>query len=556
MQKVCTNCGNQFEVTEEQLNFLEKVSPVFKGKKYLIPPPAFCPACRQLRKLAFRNERNYHKRTCSKTGRSIIAEYPPETPFPVYCETAYWNDNWDALEYGTNVDFNRPFFVQFKELQDRVPRLYFSSTDSENSEYCNHTAYMKNCYLVVACTNSEDCYYCHRAFHCKDCHDCHYLRSCELCYECTECENCYDLCFADHCQNIKNSRWLKHCRSSSDLLFCINIKHGQYQILNKQFKKEDFKSIKDQILNSPDLQRKYLQKFNDLVCSSPFRASISEKSENIKGNYIRESHNCDNVFDVYKLENVNFAYDAGDMCDSQDIYSFYGPGELCYECYSGCFSMHRCLFIRDCWPGEELIYCDHCHGCSHCFGCIGLQKKKYCILNRQYAKEQYEELIPQIIEQMKKNNEWGEYFPISISPYPRNDSAAQEISPLTKKEAENKGLWWYEKNEPQNYDRIIQAEKLPSDIKTVPDDVCNWAIKCLKSNRLYRIIKQELQFYRRFNLPLPKLHPDERHKARKKLKNPWRIWQRQCQKCGRKVDTGFAPGRPEIIYCEECYRRM
>ncbi len=35
MQKNCKQCSEQFEITDEDLKFYDKVSPVFNGKKYL-----------------------------------------------------------------------------------------------------------------------------------------------------------------------------------------------------------------------------------------------------------------------------------------------------------------------------------------------------------------------------------------------------------------------------------------------------------------------------------------------------------------------------------------
>jgi hypothetical protein len=43
MEKSCKNCQQAFEITDEDLKFYEKVSPVFGGKKYLIPEPSLCP---------------------------------------------------------------------------------------------------------------------------------------------------------------------------------------------------------------------------------------------------------------------------------------------------------------------------------------------------------------------------------------------------------------------------------------------------------------------------------------------------------------------------------
>ena len=39
----------------------------------------------------------------------------------------------------------------------------------------------------------------------------------------------------------------------------------------------------------------------------------------------------------------------------------------------------------------------------HCFGCVGFKHKQYCILNKQYTKEEYEKLVQKIIKQMNDN---------------------------------------------------------------------------------------------------------------------------------------------------------
>ncbi|MDP7247807.1 MAG: hypothetical protein QF741_04245, partial [Candidatus Peribacteraceae bacterium] len=100
---------------------------------------------------------------------------------------------------------------------------------------------------------------------------------------------------------------------------------------------------------------------------------------------------------------------------------------------------------------------------------------------------------------------------------------------------------------------IIPADQLPDDVDEVPDDILNWAVKCSVSGRPFRIIKQELDFYRRFKLPIPKLHPDERHKARLNKRNPRKLWARTCDKCKKEMQTTYAPERPEKVFCEECY---
>jgi hypothetical protein len=158
---------------------------------------------------------------------------------------------------------------------------------------------------------------------------------------------------------------------------------------------------------------------------------------------------------------------------------------------------------------------------------------------------------------MIADGEWGEFFPPSLSPFGYNETVAQEYYPLTKEEALSKGFNWsdYEPPPPQ-VDRVItreQMKKLPDNIKDIPDDILNWALTCEVTGKPYRIIKQELAFYREHNLPIPRRHPDQRHKDRMALRNPRKLYDRTCMKCNKPIKTTYAPDRPEIVYCEACY---
>ena len=68
--KQCKHCGISFDITDKDLEFYDKVSPVFNGKKCLIPTPTFCPNCRQQRRRSFRNERKLYKKKCDLSGKN------------------------------------------------------------------------------------------------------------------------------------------------------------------------------------------------------------------------------------------------------------------------------------------------------------------------------------------------------------------------------------------------------------------------------------------------------------------------------------------------------
>jgi len=185
---------------------------------------------------------------------------------------------------------------------------------------------------------------------------------------------------------------------------------------------------------------------------------------------------------------------------------------------------------------------------------VSMKPGKYCVLNKQYSPAEYEVLVPRVIELMQRHGEWGEFFPAGMSPFAYNETTAQVYFPLEATEAKKRGWPWREaQEEPLNVTKTIPVSKLPAAIDDVPDDILNWAITCEATGRPFKIVKRELEFYRERSLPIPHFHPDERHRQRMEKKNPRQLFSRHCQKCGKTIDSSYAPDRPEIVYCEECY---
>ena len=50
------------------------------------------------------------------------------------------------------------------------------------------------------------------------------------------------------------------------------------------------------------------------------------------------------------------------------------------------------------------------------------------------------------------------------------------------------------------------------------DDTLKEIFICSSSKRPYRLVKPELEFYRKYDMPLPTKHPDVRHAERIKLR--------------------------------------
>ena len=148
MQKICKNCQQSFEITDEDLKFYEKVSPIFGEKKHLIPAPSLCPDCRQQRRLSFRNERNLYNHKCNLCQKAIITIYSPDKNYTIYCRDCWWSDKWDTINYGRDFDFSRPFFEQYENLLQTVTKAAIISYNCENCDYTNYQNDSRNCYLT------------------------------------------------------------------------------------------------------------------------------------------------------------------------------------------------------------------------------------------------------------------------------------------------------------------------------------------------------------------------------------------------------------------------
>ena len=158
---------------------------------------------------------------------------------------------------------------------------------------------------------------------------------------------------------------------------------------------------------------------------------------------------------------------------------------------------------------------------------------------------------------------YGEFFPMEFSPWAYNETIAQEYFPLTKDQAIEKGYRWRDV-ETKNYVPTMLTENIPDDITKTDDSILDEVIECAhKTNcnhnctKAFRIIGNELQFYRKIGVPVPTLCPACRTMERLKLRLGIKLYKRNCmhEGCENTFETGYPPESPEIIYCEKCYQQ-
>ncbi len=577
----CQNCKQQFTIESEDFNFYKKIS---------VPPPTFCPQCRYQRRLMIRNERNLYRRECGLCKKKVVSMYSAEKPFPVYCQKCWWGDGWNPMEFGRAYDWQKPFFLQFREFQDRVPRPNLGAVNAKNSEYCNYVGDVKDSYLCFGSIEIENCLY-GSPYESKYCVDTYLARECEYCYECIDCEKLSNSSFCENCSSSLGLLYCFDCKNCQDCIGCVGLRNQKYHIFNKPLSKEDYIREKEKISEGGRGALEEVEDtFYELKGTRPHRFSTILQSTRVSGDHIVYSKNARDCFDVKRTEDCAYCIRMIDAKDTHDT-NYCEYLELCYE-YLGFWKMARSKFSNTCGESSDLEYADLCSGSSFLFGCVGLRKKQYCILNKQYSKGEWEKMVEKIKQQMKEipfvgNNGrvygYGEFYPAELALLCYNESVAQDFFPLNKKEIEAAGLKWKEPEE-RHYAVTIKSDAVPGKIQEVSESVLEQIIECSHKGECkhqcttaFKIIPPELQFYRQINLPLPQLCPNCRHYRRLRQRNPTKLWTRKCQcagaqsengvyknsvghfhgdqRCPNEFETSYAPERPEIVYCEDCYQQ-
>lgn len=573
--KNCQNCKKDFTIEEEDFNFYEKIK---------VPPPTFCPKCRLIRRMAWRNERVLYKRGCDLCQKKIISMYPESVVFPVYCRDCWWGDGWDATSYGRDFDFSKTFFEQFKELQKVVPRVALFQRNSINCDFSNMVGESKNVYLSASVIkNSENVFYSKCIDNSQDIVDClNVISGSNNLYENVEAQGNYNSQYLLLCRAMVDSFYCFDCVNCSSCVLSYNLRNKKFCIRNKQYSKDKyFEELKKMNLKSRKSRDILLKEFKKIKEQAIYRFGNITKCVNVTGNNLLNVKNSKNCFEVYNAEDSSHCFRAFDFKECMD-FDFGGWSELMYECVTGAQNDYNVKFSHAASAQlRNVDYTDFCQNCSDIFGCIGLRNNKYTILNKVYNKEDFFDLRKKIIEHMNRTPyidqggriyKYGEFFPIELSFFGYSETLAHEIDPLSQEQAVKLFYPWRNQNI-KNFNISISADKIPDSIDEVGEDILKEALGCLHKGECnhqcytaFKLTDFEFKFYKKNNIPIPILCANCRHYERFIVMPGENLYQRKCMcdktnhfhgrdKCEVEFETSYSPDRPETVYCEKCYQQ-
>lgn len=541
----CEHCKNEFTINDGELSLYEKVG---------IELPTICFFCRIKLHLSFWMFGKFRKGKSDLSGENLITVLPEKNRYPIYTLTEWHSDKWDAMDYGQDYDEKRSFFEQLQELQEKVPHPHQNGSKNTGCDWCDDVWNCKNSYLSRSMVDCEDLFYSYRNIGVKNSVDMAISFNCEKSYACGDCHHSFKLFYSKHSRDCIDSYFLYDCRNCQNCFMCWNLRGKSYCIENVQYTREEYlEKLKSFNLSSYKSIQDYKKHFEEIIQKDVVhRPNFNFKVYNCEGDYLVDCKNCNNCNTISESEDsYNCIRGIKEKLNIDANGCWYA--ELMGNCSScvGGYAEKYCV-----WSSSRYSeYLDLCIECEYCFGCVGLKKKKYCILNKQYNKEEYEELKNKIISDMKAKGEYGKFLPYSMSAGPFNFSTSFLYFPETKREDILKlGGYWEDIIE-SNIEGMPTSE-LPDDIKDVPDTIITQALICPETGWRFNIAKNELIFYKENNIPLPRKHFDIRIKESLKFLTILKSYPYNCCYCKKETEAFYKPEwNYQKIACEECYKQ-
>ncbi len=290
------------------------------------------------------------------------------------------------------------FLDDFEALRHSIPVPALRSTHNEDCQYMNYGGDNKRCIHCLVAIALEEGIYCYYSGLSKMLTDCHMCVSSELLYECVNCFHCYQSTYLYDCTNCRDSSYCSLCIDCEDCFGCVALTRKHHCIFNKQYTPEEYESEVERLkkLSVDEL----LNRLWALVKKTPYPQNLQRSNTNCQyGDYLSFSKNVYWGFNTYYLEDSGYYYFGGMAKQCWDTFVLGGGGgknitkgvcELCYECV-GSGNLYNCAFLFQSTDCTSCFYGWDLRNCSDCFGCVALTNKRYCILNNQLTKGQYEE---------------------------------------------------------------------------------------------------------------------------------------------------------------------
>lgn len=298
------------------------------------------------------------------------------------------------------------FYQELKRVILSHPKRPAQVMNSENCEYGNYIYYSKNLYHCFDCGQCTDGARLFDTWQSANCVDCDYSKESERCFECVDANKCFNSNYLTYCQNVSDSYYSVDCTACHDIFGCVRLKSKSFCIFNRQLTQEEYREKVAKLKQLPP--EKIFPIVNEILSKHPMTQTHEKQNENSPfGNYISYNRNSYLCFDATRNEFCGYLYDTSDNKYSYDITQS-SHCEMSLEVTDSTliFNCEYVIFSKNCIDSTYLV---DCLNVKNSLGCVMLEHKQYCILNRQFSKEEYDRISkPLLAELRQKNLGWND----------------------------------------------------------------------------------------------------------------------------------------------------
>lgn len=528
----CELTGEKWNMSQEEIGWY---------KKFNVPPSKRAPLTRWWVETGWFLSFQWWWNKNAETGKPILSFIHPSTGLKVLPDND-WFDR-DYSDKRREIEIEKPFFEQLRELQLEVPiRAEQNEEEPENSiarfsmgdvnSYFNMFCSAKNSlfsmwtfeeedsaevFNSLAVTNSYNILDSQRIFNCK------YLR---------QSRDCMDSAFLFDCRNCQNCFGATNKRNAKFVFFNEQLTETEYK---ERIIKIDFKCRS--IINQ------YYQKYLDLVNKQAiWPENFNEQAPNCTGEYLTKVN--DNKFGYGSLNGahdtfwVNYA--TGNCFDSSFCSGLFDSNNCFYS--TNTTRSSNVKYCYHCTTSQNVEYCIDCYNCENCFGCVGLNRKKFHIMNQEYSEAEYWQKLDEIKSAMMDRGEYGEFFPSSMATSYFPDSGAVLYFACPIANGKKFGALEFDPESSGAVGEELSDTSKMRDVSEVPDCIDDlddeWIGIPLYDNnwkRRFAYLRPEIEFYRRHELGPPQQHFISRMQDMFKEANQGRFVDVECHECNKKL---------------------
>lgn len=589
--RTCTISQTLFPLFQSEKKLLEKLSYRIANQIIPLPLPTLCPEIRLLQKLLFINQTKFYNNTCALSGQKTISRLSPESWYTIYTNKNRSSDDRESLDYGIAIDDQKSIMDHIYHLTQVTPYqdlIWSLSNTQTNAVYTNYTSDIIDSYMVWDANNVEKSCYSMLILNAKytiDCLSCSYV---ENCYQCVDSDHIFACFYCNKVVWTKYSRYMADCQNCDYCIGCVWLSGKKYYILNQASDEQTYHRTLEKLQDSI-YREQFIKQWTDISNGRPRPAVTIVGSEDASGSDILDSSGVHCSFTIRDSQDIWYSYNLQSSQDCLDVFS-YGHESYCMynSVQTGRYS-HHIYQSSTIGKGENLLYCIEVKKSKNCFGCVNMRDKEYCIFNKQYTKEEYEIIVPKLIERIKSEWSQSDFLWSQCSPFPYNDTFAMMYFPIhtihyaDKSEVIDQSwcldvyvedaeafisrawlqvsnlvkwpIWWRNKQWEVNMpDHIELLHK--EDVAKIHDydtTILHKAIVCEISGRPFRIVAIELEFYKKYKLAIPTIHPDIRHEKRFLSRANRALHIRSCSKTGEEILSIYPQSVSFPVYSQKAY---